>query len=222
MEPRIIVTFGPAYVLAAFSPQILEFDEMSFDQSEMKSFRLQLATSLQTHWKLFLIEGIILVLLGAAAIVVPQIATLTVALFIGWVLLFSGIAGLFTTFSMRPMPGFWWSLLSAVIGIAAGLVLLFSPVTGAISLTIVLVAFFLLEGIASIMFAFEHKNELPGTWVMMLLSGIVDLVLGGLIFLGLPSSAAWAIGLLVGINMIFGGFALIAMALQARNIDVRS
>jgi uncharacterized membrane protein HdeD (DUF308 family) len=194
---------------------------MAFDQSEMKKFRLGLATSLRSHWKLFLIEGIILVVLGAAAIVVPQIATLTVALFIGWVLLFSGIAGLFTTFSMRPMPGFWWSLLSAVIGIAAGLVLLFSPVTGAISLTIVLVAFFILEGIASIMFAFEHRAELPGTWIMMLLSGIVDLVLGALIFLGLPSSAAWAIGLLVGINMIFGGFALIAMALQARNIDVR-
>lgn len=193
---------------------------MSFDQSEMKSFRLALATSLQSHWKMFLIEGIVLVILGAAAIIVPQIATLTVALFIGWVLLFSGIAGLFTTFSMRPMPGFWWSLLSAIIGIAAGLVLLFSPVTGAISLTIVLVAFFLLEGIASIMFALDHRNELPGTWVMMLLSGIVDLVLGGLIFLGLPSSAGWAIGLLVGINMIFGGFALIAMALQARNIDV--
>lgn len=193
---------------------------MSFDKSEMKSLRLELASSLQSHWKLFLIEGIILVVLGVAAIIVPQIATLTVALLIGWVLLFSGIAGLFTTFSMRPMPGFWWSLLSAAIGILAGLVLLFSPVTGAISLTIVLVAFFLLEGIASIMFALDHRNELPGTWVMMLLSGIVDLVLGAMIFLGLPSSAAWAIGLLVGINMVFGGFALIAMALQARNIDV--
>ena len=139
--------------------------------------------------------------------------------FIGWLLLFSGIAGLYTTFSMRPMPGFWWSLLSAILGIAAGLVLLFSPGTGAVSLTIVLVAFFIIEGIASIMFALEHRRELPGSWVMMLLSGIVDLVLGGMIFLGLPSSAAWAIGLLVGINMIFGGVALIAMALQARNIN---
>lgn len=194
---------------------------MSFDQSEIKSLRQDIATSLQTHWKLFLIEGIVLVILGAAAIVVPQIATLTVALFIGWLLLFSGVAGLYTTFSMRPMPGFWWSLLSAIIGIGAGLVLLFQPVAGAISLTIVLVAFFLIEGFASIMFALEHRDELPGTWVMMLLSGIVDLVLSALIFLGLPSSAAWAIGLLVGINMIFGGFALIAMAMQARNIDVR-
>jgi uncharacterized membrane protein HdeD (DUF308 family) len=195
---------------------------MSFDQSEISSFRLAIATSLQTHWKLFLVEGIILVILGAAAIIIPQLATLTVELFIGWVLLFSGIAGLFTTFSIRPMPGFWWSLLSAAIGIAAGLMLLFSPATGVVSLTIVLVAFFFIEGIASIMFALDHRGELPGTWGAMLLSGIVDLVLGALIFFGLPSSAGWAIGLLVGINMIFGGFALIAMALQARTLDVKA
>jgi uncharacterized membrane protein HdeD (DUF308 family) len=194
---------------------------MSFDPSDVKNLRQALVTSLRSNWKLFLAEGIILVILGVAAILVPPVATLTVALIIGWVLLFSGIAGLFTTFSMRPMPGFWWSLLSAAIGIAAGLVLLFSPAEGAITLTVVLVAFFVVEGIASIMFAVDHRNELPGTWIAMLLSGIVDLVLGGLIFLGLPSSAAWAIGLLVGINMIFGGFALIAMALQARNVGVR-
>jgi uncharacterized membrane protein HdeD (DUF308 family) len=191
---------------------------MSLDPTDARGLRTALMTSLRTNWKLFLIEGIVLVILGAAAIIVPPVATLTVTFFIGWLLLFSGIAGLFTTFSMRPMPGFWWSLLSAVIGIAAGLVLLFSPATGAVSLTIVLVAFFILEGIASIMFALEHRRELPGSWIMMLLSGIVDLVLGGMIFLGLPSSATWAIGLLVGINMIFGGTALIAMALQARNI----
>ncbi|MET0409432.1 MAG: HdeD family acid-resistance protein [Hyphomicrobium sp.] len=195
---------------------------MTLNRPDVQNFRLAIATSLQTHWKLFLIEGIVLVALGSAAIIVPQIATLTVALFLGWILLFSGIAGLFTTFSMRPMPGFWWSLLSAIIGIGAGLVLLFSPAAGAVSLTIVLVAFFIIEGIASIMFALEHRNELPGTWVAMLLSGIVDLILGGMIFLGLPSSAAWAIGLLVGINMIFGGFALIAMALQARKLDIPS
>jgi uncharacterized membrane protein HdeD (DUF308 family) len=195
---------------------------MSFDSPDARRIEQALTTSLQTNWKLFLIEGIVLVILGAAAILVPPIATLTVTFFIGWVLLFSGIAGLFTTFSMRPMPGFWWSLLSAILGIAAGLVLLFSPGTGAVSLTFVLVAFFVIEGIASIMFSLEHRNELPGAWLMMLLSGVVDLVLGGMIFLGLPSSAAWAIGLLVGINMIFGGCALIAMSLQARSLRART
>ncbi len=195
---------------------------MTFDQSGVRSFRTELASSLQAHWKLYLFEGIVLIILGIAAILIPQIATLTVELFIGWLLLFSGIAGLFTTFSIRPMPGFWWSLFSALIGIAAGLMLLFWPISGVISLTLVLIAFFILEGIASILFALEHRAELPGSWWAMLLSGIVDLVLAGLIFFGLPSSAGWAIGLLVGINLIFGGCALSAMALQARNINTRA
>ena len=81
---------------------------------------------------------------------------------------------------------------------------------------IVLVAFFVIEGVASIMFALDHKRELSGRWGWMLASGIVDLVLARMIFAGLPSTAAWAIGLLVGINMVFGGAALIAMALHAR------
>lgn len=69
------------------------------------------------------------------------------------------------------------------------------------------------------MFALDHRRELSAAWGSMLASGIVDLVLGGLIFAVLPGAAAWALGLLVGINMIFGGVALIAMALQARKIN---
>ena len=98
-----------------------------------------------------------------------------------------------------------------------GGLLLARPIIGAFSLTVVLVAFFIIEGIASIMFALDHKRELSGQWGWMLVSGIVDLVLAAIIFAGLPGTAAWAIGLLVGINMVFGGTALIAMALHARN-----
>jgi uncharacterized membrane protein HdeD (DUF308 family) len=93
---------------------------------------------------------------------------------------------------------------------------------GVLSLTLVLIAFFVIEGIASIMFALDHKRELSGRWGWMLASGIIDLILATIILTGLPGSAAWAIGLLVGINMVFGGSALIAMALHAREIDLRS
>src|ERR1039458_4324528 len=135
-----------------------------------------------------------------------------------WVLfLVSGVVGLVTTFWMRQAPGFWWSLISAVLGVAVGFVLLASPLSGAFSLTLVLVVFFISAGAAASMFALDHKRELTGKWGWMLVSGIVDLVLGAMIFGGLPSTAAWAIGLLVGINMVFGGAALIAMALHARN-----
>jgi uncharacterized membrane protein HdeD (DUF308 family) len=164
----------------------------------------------------FLVEGIILLILGLAAIVLPPIATFAVEILIGWLLLISGIVGLITTFRMRHAPGFWWALVSAILGIAAGVVLLRYPLSGMLSLTLILTVFFVIEGVASILYALEHKRELTGRWGWMLVSGIVDLILASIIFLGLPGTAAWAIGLLVGINMVFGGSALIAMALGAR------
>jgi len=173
-------------------------------------------TSLHEHWVLYLVEGIILVILGIAAVAIPPLATVAVELLFGWLFLISGIAGLVTTFWMRQAPGFWWSLVSAILGIAAGVVLLVWPLSGVLSLTLVLIAFFVVEGVASIMFALEHKRELTAQWGWMLVSGIVDLILAVILFSGFPGTAAWALGLLVGINLIFGGCALVAMALRAR------
>jgi uncharacterized membrane protein HdeD (DUF308 family) len=173
---------------------------------------------LQSHWRLFLIEGIVLFVLGLLAIIVPPIATIAVEVLIGWLLLMSGIVGLIATLRTRGAPGFGWSLLSAVLGIVAGIVLLGWPLSGALSLTMILTVFLVLEGVVSILYALEHKRELSGRWGMMLFSGVVDLFLAGIIFAGLPGTAAWAIGVLVGINLVFGGAALIAMALHARGI----
>ena len=195
---------------------------MTMNQPNIEQIQRAVATSLHEHWVLFLVEGIVLVVLGLLAIVVPPIATLAVEILFGWLFLISGILGLVTTYWMRHAPGFWWSLLSAVLGIAAGIVLLAWPVSGVLSLTLILIVFFTIEGIASIMFALEHKRELSGRWGWMLASGVVDLILAAIIFIGLPGTAAWAIGLLVGINMVFGGSALIAMALHARDIDPRT
>jgi uncharacterized membrane protein HdeD (DUF308 family) len=184
---------------------------------EAEAIQGAIARSLREHWKMFLFEGIVLVVLGVVAIVVPPIATIAVTLVLGWLFLISGVAGLITTFMARGAPGFWWALLSALLGILAGLVLLVWPIGGAVSLTLVLIVFFIVEGAASIMYAIEHRNRLSGQWGWMLVSGIIDLVLAAMIFAGLPATAAWALGLLVGINMLFGGSALIAMAWHARN-----
>jgi uncharacterized membrane protein HdeD (DUF308 family) len=180
--------------------------------------RLQqaVAQTVQEHWKLLLIEGIVLLVLGLLAILIPQIATLAVAILIGWLFLFSGVVGLVVTFMARGAPGFWWSLLSAILAIAAGLVLLIFPKDAVLPLTILLVVFFVIEGVASIMYALDHKRELSGRWGWMLASGIIDLVLAVMIYVGLPSTAEWAIGLLVGINLVFGGSAMIGIAWHAR------
>ncbi len=190
---------------------------MTMDQQNAERMGRAFAGAIHEHWGLFLAEGIILVILGIAAIALPPIATLAFTIIIGWVFLISGVVGLFTTFWARHVPGFWWSLISAIIGIAAGVVLLLWPITGTLSLTLVLIAFFFIEGIVSIMYAIEHRNQLTGRWGWMLVSGIIDLILAGIIFAGLPETAVWALGLLVGINMLFGGAALIAMALAARH-----
>ncbi len=189
---------------------------MSTQPSSIQGIQRAAAAALQEHWVLFLVEGVVLLVLGATAVVLPPIATLAVTILFGWLFLVSGIVGLVTSFWMRHAPGFWWSLLSAVLGIVVGGMLLGSPVTGAFSLTLVLIAFFSIEGAVSIMFALDHRRELSGQWGWMLMSGIVDLALALMILTGLPSTAVWAVGLLVGINMIFGGVALIAMALHAR------
>ena len=191
---------------------------MSTNKADLDRLQSAVANTLHEHWRLFLAEGIILFILGILAIVLPQIATITVEVLIGWLLLMSGIVGLIATLRMRSAPGFWWSLVSAVLGIVAGIVLLAWPLSGALSLTLILTVFLVLEGVVSILYALEHKRELSGRWGTMLFSGVVDLILAGIIFAGLPGTAAWAIGLLVGINMVFGGSALVAMALHARNI----
>ena len=195
---------------------------MSMNNPGIEAARLAVATSLRKHWMLFLVEGIVLLILGLAAITIPPIATLAVEILFGWLFLISGIAGLITSFWMRGAPGFLWSLVSAILGIVVGIVLLVWPLSGILSLTLVLIMFFLVEGVATTMFALEHKREQSGRWGWMLASGIIDLIMAAIILAGLPGTAAWALGLLVGINMVFGGAALVAMALDARAIEPRS
>jgi uncharacterized membrane protein HdeD (DUF308 family) len=189
---------------------------MADDQSDVRHTEAALTNALRDHWKFFLIEGIVLLILGAIAVCVPPLATVAVEVFIGWLILMSGVLGLVMTFRTRGSPGFGWSLLSAVVGITAGIVLLAWPLSGVFSLTVMLTIFLVLEGIASIMYARAHRREKSSRWELMLVSGIVDLILAALILAGLPGTAAWAIGLIVGINLLFGGVALIGLALQAR------
>jgi uncharacterized membrane protein HdeD (DUF308 family) len=172
--------------------------------------------AVRDHWGLFLTEGIVLIVLGVLALLAPVIASLAATVLFGWLLLVSGIVGLYTTLRARHAPGFIWSLISALVGIVAGGLLLLWPIPGALSLTAVLIAFLAIEGAVSILYALEHRRGLSGRWGWMLASGIIDLVLAAILFAGLPGTALWAIGVIVGINLIFGGWALVAMALHAR------
>lgn len=180
--------------------------------------RLQSAMSetVKAHWKAFLFEGILLAVLGVAALILPPLASLAITIFLGWMFLISGIGGLIVTYWARSSPGFWWSLISAALAVLAGMLLLARPMHAVLTLTIVLGAYFLAEGVATIMYALEHRRELSSRWSWLLISGLVDIAIAFMVITGLPSSAEWAIGILVGINLLFGGATLIGMALAAR------
>jgi uncharacterized membrane protein HdeD (DUF308 family) len=184
---------------------------------DVTALQSRMSAAVRVHWKAFLLEGILLVLLGLAAIIIPPLASLAVTILLGWMFLVSGIAGLALTFWARQMPGFWWSLISALLAIGAGVVLLARPVQGTLTLTIVVGAYFVAEGVATIMYALEHRRELSGRRSWMLVAGLTDIVISFFIIAGLPGSALWAIGVLVGINLLIGGTALIGMAAAARN-----
>ncbi|NUR13817.1 MAG: HdeD family acid-resistance protein [Bradyrhizobium sp.] len=181
--------------------------------------RLQsvMSQAVKAHWKAFLFEGILLAVLGIAALILPPLASLAIAIFLGWMFLISGIGGLIVTYWARSTPGFWWSLISAALAVLAGLLLLARPMQAVLTLTIVLGAYFLAEGVATIMYALEHRRELSSRWSWLLVSGLIDIAISFMVITGLPSSAEWAIGILVGINLLFGGASMIGMALAARN-----
>jgi uncharacterized membrane protein HdeD (DUF308 family) len=184
---------------------------------ELNTLQSKMNAAVREHWKAFLFEGVLLSVIGLAAMIVPPLASLAITIFLGWMFLVSGVAGLFVTYWARNMPGFWWSLISAALAVLAGGVLLARPTQGLLTLTIVIGAYFLAEGVATIMYALEHRRQLSGRWSWLLVAGVMDIIIAFFVIAGLPGSAEWAIGLLVGINLLFGGATLIGMALAARN-----
>ena len=181
------------------------------------------------HWVPFFLEGAVLVALGLLAVVIPSIASSAATNALGWVFLISGAVGFATTHWTRHLPGYWWSLVSALLGLLVGALLILQqtsdlyrglyigwPIERIAPLALVLVVFFAIEGMASIMYALSHRSAYSKRWAWMLASGIIDLILAIVVVLGIAGTAAWAVGLLVGVNMVFGGIALIGMALHAR------
>ncbi len=168
------------------------------------------------HWRLFLGEGIVLSVLGLVAIVTPLLAGLFATVFLGWLLLMAGIVGFVASVRARRAPGFGWSLLSACAALIAGGILLWNPLRGLVTLTFVLTAFFIFDGVMLIALAIAHRRALSGRWEWMMVNGIIDLILAVIVISGLPGTLVWALGLIVGVDMVFGGATLIAMALEAR------
>jgi uncharacterized membrane protein HdeD (DUF308 family) len=170
------------------------------------------------HWWSYLAEGVLLLVLGLVAIVVPIIASVAFAFFLGVILLIGGVAGGARALFHPHVPGFGWAMLSSLITVVAGMLLVVLPVRGALSLTVVFAVYFLVEGIASIAYAFSHREHIDWGWGWMLLNGVIDIVMATVIAFVLPFvfAALWVLGLMIGIDFIIGGLSLIRMGTAAR------
>ena len=184
-------------------------------QSEMVE---KTRAAIHEHRTWFLIQGIVMIVLGAAAILLPAVATLASAIFVGWLFIIGGVVRLVATFRSRHAPGFWWSVIIGILAIVLGFIIVANPIKGVLTLTMALIILFVIEGVFQIIAAFEFRKVTASSWVWLILSGIIDIVLAVLIFAGWPGTAAWAIGLLVGINLLFAGIALTMTALAAKEM----
>jgi uncharacterized membrane protein HdeD (DUF308 family) len=172
--------------------------------------------TMRDFWGLYLAEGICMLVLGSIALVVPPFAGLAFTILLGWLFLASSIFGLSTTLASRRAPGFWWSLLSAILTGTIGVALFAWPLGGIISLSLALGTFLLLDGFLAIGMALEHRRHFTSKWAWLLTNGIADILFAGIILLWLPQSAIWALGIVVGIDMLIGGATLVAIALDVR------
>jgi uncharacterized membrane protein HdeD (DUF308 family) len=157
------------------------------------------------------LEAIALIVLGAAALLLPLFAGLFVGTIIGVVLLISGIVGLVSAFSGGPHLHRGWSILSAVIALVVGLLVLFNPLAGVVSLTLLLGAYLLLDGVSLIGLALDQRKRGSSRWSLVLVSGIVDLILALLIIMLSGIGSAVVVGVILGIDLIAAGIALLAL-----------
>jgi uncharacterized membrane protein HdeD (DUF308 family) len=185
--------------------------------ADLEAIRRSALTRIQAHWKLLLLEGILLLILGMVAIAVPYVSTLEAELFVGWLFVVGGLLRAIAVLRKRHLPGFTWSLLSAVLAVVLGAALIARPLQGVITLTIVMTVLFVIEGVAAILIALEYRRYLR-SWPWTLLSGLITLALAYLIWQGWPNTARWVIGLYVGISLVFLGLPLITTALAARTV----
>src|SRR6516164_369267 len=171
--------------------------------------------ALRGHWFWFVILGVALVVLGIVALGSVVVASLAAAAVIGVLLLLGGAAEAVGAFWCRCWSGFFLELLSGVLSIVVGLLFLRAPVGALVALTLLVACFLMVEGIFKVVAAVAYRFA---AWGWSLAGGIIDVILGLMIWQGWPESALWVIGLFVGINLIFRGFNWIALGLALRSL----
>ncbi len=180
----------------------------------------EVRAGLERSWKALMFVGIFAILVGCVAILVPAVASVATAIFIGWILIVAGGFLFAAAFSAHSVGTLLLRLLWAVLTLIVGLWLIIEPDNGTLTLTFVLGIYFLFMGVTRLTVAFMARGQ-EGAGLVGL-SGFCGLLIGIFVLIKFPSSADWAIGLLVGIDLIFAGWTLTSIALVGKDLSRRA
>ncbi|RZV08453.1 uncharacterized membrane protein HdeD (DUF308 family) [Natrinema hispanicum] len=173
--------------------------------------------SLENDWRPLAIAGGIVGLIGLLAIAAPVVTGLSVSIVLGALLVVGGVVHGVHAFTARGWRGSLWQVTLAIVSVLAGLAVLAAPVVALVTLTLVLVAYLFVDGIVELGMAL-WMGSAPGR-LSIAVSGVISLVLAGLLWAGFPATAAWAIGLLVGVSLLVTGFSMVSVAIASRPVE---
>jgi uncharacterized membrane protein HdeD (DUF308 family) len=167
----------------------------------------------------FIAMAVVFIILGIMAIIEPGVAGLAVALLVGWLLIFGGGAHVIAAFSGGGAGRVIWQVLLGIIYVVGGFYFLTHPLLGLGTLTLLLAGIILAEAVLEFIAYFRSRSEAGSGW--LLVNGLITLLLGGLIWLHWPSSSVWAIGTLVGVNLLMTGFSRLMLGMAVRKLASR-
>ncbi|WP_255170486.1 HdeD family acid-resistance protein [Natrononativus amylolyticus] len=169
----------------------------------------------KTGWRTLALAGGVVGLVGILAIAFPFATGVSMSYLLGALLVVSGIVHGVHAFSAGSWRGSLWQVVLGVIGVLAGIVLLVNPIVGLVTLTLLLIAYLLVDGFAELWMSVRMAGQRGRGWIAA--SGAISLILAGFLWIGFPADAVWAIGLLVGISLLTTGLSMVAVAFAGRN-----
>lgn len=163
-----------------------------------------------------IIWGVLLILLGILAIAEPLLAAIALATFIAWLLIFVGVVHIVVAFQAHSGTSLGWKFLVGLAYVFIGGYLLFRPVVGVATLTLMLAFLFMFEGVLDFMLWWKMRRADGSFWILV--DAIITLILGGMIYMHWPSSSVWVIGTLVGLSLIISGVARVMLSTAVRSV----
>ncbi len=183
-------------------------------ESAAQAMREAMRETVKRHSLWYLVQGALMVLGGIIVLFYPILSSFAVVLFLGWVLIISGIVQGISLIGAQNVPHFWLQLVSVVLSVIVGVLFLRHPGEGLLTLTLLLIVFFMIEGISKLIFALTIR-PFPN-WGWVLASGIIGILLSFYLWNSLPITAIWLLGALLGIQLICEGAALGYLAWRVR------